>query len=256
LVAHYAYNLNVADYFTVARENFERAAKVDPDDVRPPWFWAVHLVQSANVEVGMNKMMEVAKRKAPNQFPTSFWEDYAMCANLAEMPAHTLMALDFAERISGRLTKFAADLRRMSKARMKRPVPQKTYEPRDSWTMTQEKDAKRFTNWPFGFSLVCPDKWLVDLGPVQKRKVKAFIHPSTLSTIQVVAKLEGKSKLAAGAAVPERRVGSPRGTAHRCGGAVPRPSSKQSAKTFSGCGDVPYSAKRAGESLPKIQKRR
>jgi tetratricopeptide (TPR) repeat protein len=171
LIAHYAYNLDLTEFFGYAKKAYEKASELDPSDIRPRWFMGVLLVQSRLIIRGMETILEIARKQPYNTYPASFWEDYAYCSYLAGMPANALMGADRAEKISGRLFEQFFLIRILE--HMKKPSTEISYEAKDIWRAKKDDKNMIFINRMFGYSIACPGDWKVNPAGVGQRKGKA-----------------------------------------------------------------------------------
>ncbi len=99
LVAHYAYNVDVADSHDKAVFAFEAAQKLTPTDMRTTWFHADLLCQTKETEAGARKFLDLESTHPWDQLPSAFWGDYMYCATVTNMPAHVLRAASYLEKL-------------------------------------------------------------------------------------------------------------------------------------------------------------
>jgi len=161
LTAHYAYNLDMKEYFDVAAESLLKARKALPGDCRPLWFLGNHYTKAADPEKGV-PLFKQAVQECGDNLPLSFWEDYGYAAVLAAMPATGNFALDQVKlRNAGVLTEKVKAVEEGVKRRLVSPVPGKDYEPADIWRFEKMNGTVRFVNGMYGFKVDIPGNWRV-----------------------------------------------------------------------------------------------
>ena len=94
LVAHLAYNLDIEEAYDPALNLLQPQAK---EDFRAAWFLGIHQCQSSSYIDGMQQFLRVEASNA--SLPGAFWQDYAYCAGLTDMPVHAVRAYDNARKI-------------------------------------------------------------------------------------------------------------------------------------------------------------
>src|SRR5260370_40095200 len=67
------------------------------EDFRAAWFLGIHQCQSNNPVGGMQQLLRV--ETSSTSLPGAFWQDYANCAGVANMPVHAVRAYDNARKI-------------------------------------------------------------------------------------------------------------------------------------------------------------
>jgi hypothetical protein len=161
LTAHYAYNLDMKEYFEVAVESLQKAREALPADCRPLWYLGNHYSKAADAEKGM-PLLKQAVNQCGDSLPLSFWEDYAYASVLAAMPATGYYALDQVKsRNAGVLTERVKAVEEGVKSRLVASDPRKEYEPRDTWHFGEADGNVRFVNWMYGFMIDIPGEWRV-----------------------------------------------------------------------------------------------
>lgn len=93
LVAHLAYNLEIEEGDGLALDLLEARAN---DDLRASWFLGIHQCQSNAPIAGMQRLLQIETSNTP--VPRAFWEDYATCATITNMPIHAVRAYDKAQK--------------------------------------------------------------------------------------------------------------------------------------------------------------
>jgi hypothetical protein len=196
LVAHFAYQLDLKDYKELALSDFNKAALIDSNDIRPDWFSGVHLVKLGKIKDGMEKLLSISKSKPFDQLPGTFWEDFSYCALISSMPSHALMGLEYANKIEGKQSEMDQLIGPIVKNRFKQPpADDQTINKDEVWDYIQNSDLVTFTNRLFDFSLQVPMNWRIGLGDYQKNSNAIMLNPpaktglsgSVNSTIMILA---------------------------------------------------------------------
>ena len=157
LAAHYAYNVDVNSANDIVRTSVLRAHALAPDDVRISWFRDIHLCQANFVNLAMADFLQIESSPAAPQLPASFWEDYALCANLANMPAHVLRAASrVAEGERSEITKLL--IARAEKSFIT-PDPQSSYKPEQVWASAQSDAGPRYMSSMCGMDFLAKASW-------------------------------------------------------------------------------------------------
>jgi hypothetical protein len=167
LVAHYAYNVDVADTFDVALNSLANAQKLAPEDYRPEWFLGVHRCQGNLVKQGMEELLAIEGTQVWQQLPTSFWDDYLNCALTANMPAHALRAGDHAAKLKAPPPADRDALLEIARKRFIAPDLVATYSSRDIWSAENVESQMLFTNTMFGLSFSSPGNWKANIADVK-----------------------------------------------------------------------------------------
>ena len=175
LVAHLAYNVDVADTYEVAVESFEKASKLAPADYRPEWFLASQRCQSNEFKTGMEQMLALEARNPWQKLPVDFWDDYINCSTMSLMPAHTLRAIDHAVHLGGDSSgyKSAIDI---AQNRYKSTDASSTYAAHDAWQATQGERDVLFTSQVCGLGFSAHSDWHMDIRDVAKGTCVSMIE--------------------------------------------------------------------------------
>lgn len=161
LTAHYAYNLDLQDKFSVAVDALGEARKALPADCRPLWFLGNHYAKGADAGKGM-PLLKQAAQECGERLPRSFWEDYAYAAVLAAMPATGTYALDQVKaRNGGVITEKMKAVEEGVTRRLARPVPGKKYKPDDIWQSDPGHGMTRLVNYMYGLMVTLPGDWRI-----------------------------------------------------------------------------------------------
>jgi len=89
LVAHLAYNVDIESAYDPAMKLLEPLAG---RDFRAAWFFAMQRCQSNDTVGGMQLLLKV--EASSEKLPRDFWQDYANCSSVTNMPVHTVRAYD------------------------------------------------------------------------------------------------------------------------------------------------------------------
>lgn len=178
LVAHYAYNLDLKEYYQLAVNSFQQAAAIDPTDYRVNWYWGAHLVKSNVIKEGMEKLLSVINTENHSGLSFSFWEDFAYCSLIASMPSHVLLGVERAKQIKTKKSKEIINyLAQYASEQLKKPPQDQPLEPEQIWTGFQDTDTIKYRNRMFGFSLQVPAGWLAQTTGCQNNSAAIFIKP-------------------------------------------------------------------------------
>ncbi len=183
LVAHYAYNLDLKEYYDLAVSSFQQAAAIDPTDHRVNWYYGVHLVKAGQIKVGMEKLLSIIATEPHSQLSFSFWEDFAYCSLVASMPAHVLFGVDQASKIKNKKPTMITTLAQLAHDKLKEPPRDSQLEPDQVWASFKDADIIKFRNRMFGFNLQVPSHWLVQPVGTRNNSVALFIKPPSKTVL-------------------------------------------------------------------------
>jgi hypothetical protein len=167
LVAHLAYNVDVAEAYQAAVDSLERAQKLAPDDYRTAWFLGLHHCQSDQIKVGMAQLLAVESQIPWQQLPVDFWNDYISCSTISMMPAHTLRAVDRAVHLGASPASYYS-LVDTAQKRYKSTDSVTTYSAHETWQATHEGKVVHFTSQLCGMAFSAHENWHMDIGDVSK----------------------------------------------------------------------------------------
>jgi hypothetical protein len=167
VIAHYAYNVDVDKSYDTAETAFAQAEKQVPGDVRAPWFHADFICQTDKPVAGAQEFLSVEGAHAWNELPAAFWQNYAACATVTDMPAHALRATGYMSKLNAGDAAdrvFYADLARKSYG----PVDlTKTYAAGDAWYGANLGANTRLTSTACGVSVTVHGAWPVDRAGIE-----------------------------------------------------------------------------------------
>jgi hypothetical protein len=199
LVARFAYNLDVDGSFDAAIGALGQAEKLSPSDVRAPWFRSTLQCQTMELKTGADGFLAMESSHVWNSLPADFWYDYINCATIANLPAHTLRAIDHYEKLyPGEPSDWSTAVD-IAHNRVLPFDPQKDYETKDSWNVDQEGNDTVLTSTLCGIRLRVHDHWQVGrldvthgscvaiftTGPYEA--VTRTMHPSVMVLVQQAA---------------------------------------------------------------------
>jgi hypothetical protein len=172
LVAHLAYNLDVKDSYEPAQALLKAVAAEAPQDYRPDWFLGMHQCQSNDTARGMERLLHV--EATHTDLPGDFWDNYALCADLTNMPAHALYAYDIARRL-GTESADAKVIAPTIRSRIKPSSTSGTYPSHTAWQATQTGDLVHFTSTVCGEAFDSRADSPIDIADVAKGTCVATI---------------------------------------------------------------------------------
>lgn len=167
LVAHYAYNLDLQEYWDSAEARLMKAGDIMKDDFRPDWFLALHYVQSQEVQEGMNLFLEITReRDIENGL---FWEDYALSAYFSQMLQNVVMGLDKAKAIHGKDSQYEKLFGRKIRKKIVVPGKNSRIGAEELWTSRKSDSLIDFVSFPLGYRVSIPGHWKVSPSSYQNK---------------------------------------------------------------------------------------
>jgi len=200
-VASYLYNLNEEDYFDSAVVSYNAAIKADSIDYRGYWFLGYHHVLSTVTDKGIEELFK-AESRLPSDQPSDFWENYAHATALANMPSHSIFAMDRVRNISGREGNFETQLEKSVRNRIININPDSSHSWKDIWYGLPSNEEVAFVCRPLGIELLIDTAWGVNFYNYEKHTSAIIITPSSLKngkgreikyTIAMVVKVASES---------------------------------------------------------------
>jgi len=168
LVAHYAHNLDVPGAGELVVNSLQNAHKLSSGDYRPQWFLGNQQCQGSSVKDGMGEFLAVENRFAWDRLPLDFWDDYLFCANIANMPAHTLRAGDHLQKLNAPHSVTRDFLLETARKRFKPADLEVTYSGKEVWEAEEGSDHPVFKSTMCGFSFSPLADWKLRRLEVQK----------------------------------------------------------------------------------------
>jgi hypothetical protein len=140
LVAHLAYNLDIEEAYDPAMKLLQAQAN---EDFRAAWFLGMLQCQSNDPVGGMRQLLRVETSSIP--LPRAFWEDYANCAGVANMPVHAIRAYDNARKIPDG-PPVDDQLEQLARNRIGPSSPTAKYQKNLAWSAEEIAGKVRFTS--------------------------------------------------------------------------------------------------------------
>jgi tetratricopeptide (TPR) repeat protein len=108
-ISHYLYNLDKTEYHKNAIENFGFAVANNQKEYRAYWFLGFHYSLSNNPNEAIRNLL-AAKDLLPKDEPIDFWENFAFATAIANMPSHSIYAMDKVRTLKGEMGYFESQL--------------------------------------------------------------------------------------------------------------------------------------------------
>ena len=162
LIARYAYNLDVAGSYESSIATLAEAAKLDPADVRGPWFHATLLCQMDKPKAGADEFLAIESSHRWEGLPPAFWMDYMECSSVTNMPAHVLRASDHLAKLPAPASEERAFLTGVAQKRFDPFDPKKDYAPKEAWDATNPGKDITFTSTSCGLRMHVQSDWGID----------------------------------------------------------------------------------------------
>ena len=162
LVARYGYNVDVKDTYEASIGALTEAAKLDPADVRAPWFRATLQCQTDQMKAGAETFLALEGNHPWEGMPAAFWMDYMECATVSGMPAHVLRAGDHLEKMHASDMQERDFLTGVAHKRFDPFDPKKKYDPKAAWQGEKTDNGILFTSTSCGLRMQAQGDWAVD----------------------------------------------------------------------------------------------
>jgi hypothetical protein len=198
-ISHYLYNLNEEEYFEIAESHYRKSIEIAPSDFRPAWFLANHY-SLANNQVKSIEFFLKAQNILPKDEPADFWNEYALATAIANMPSHSIFAMDKARKILKEPGYFETQV---GQSIHKRIIPVKsdsTYNFKNIWFYSKG-DLITFICRPLGLKLLVDSTWQISFYDYEKNQSVVTIVPPAIKnkngraityTIAIIIKVEQK----------------------------------------------------------------
>lgn len=174
LVASYSYNLDVEGSHDIAIQLLDQAQKLASEDFRAPWFRATLQCQTNEMKAGADGFLAIEAGRAWDRLPAAFWEDYTNCATVSNMPAHTLRAISYLEKLRAPNSAGFDTAADIAHHRIVPFDPKKEYEPKEVWRATDTESDPLFTSTTCGLRLRVHGNWTINQLEVQKGTCVAY----------------------------------------------------------------------------------
>jgi hypothetical protein len=140
LVAHLACNLGIKEAYDPALYLLQSQASTD---LRAAWFLGIHLCQSNNPVAGMQLLLRV--ETSSTSLPGAFWQGYATCAALTNMPMHAVRAYDNAHKAAGG-SPIDEQLEQIARGKIKPGSLTESYPAKQAWYPERTGSGNRVTS--------------------------------------------------------------------------------------------------------------
>lgn len=141
---------------------FDAVEKLNPADIRAPWFRAALLCQTTQPTPGADAFLALEAAHPSTTFPAAFWLDYMECATVTGMPAHILRADTHLQQLHTPASPERTLLLNTAHQRMTPFDPTRTYAPTDAWKVVTTGDTTSFTSTVCGLQLTVPGYWKIN----------------------------------------------------------------------------------------------
>jgi hypothetical protein len=198
-ISHYLYNLNEEDYNDSAIIYYNRAHILDPKDFRPFWFKGNHYALSNNQQESVKNFLD-AQSILPKIVPADFWNEFAYATALANMPSHSIYAMDKAKEVLKEPGYFEVQLGETVRKRIVPVNRDSSYSYNQIWAASVS-DYITFICRPLGLKIIVDSTWNINLYPYQKYQSIVTIVPPAIKnksgreityTIALIIKSERK----------------------------------------------------------------
>jgi hypothetical protein len=179
-LSHYMYNLEADKYYQIAVGHYTDAAKSAPKDYRTGWFLANHYATSNNPMLAVTTFKKTEKL-LPAKPSADFWEEYAYCTALANMPSHSLYAMSKSQEITGKQGNMEKQLGMIVQKNIQMLDRNKEYEATDIWDATEGQPAN-FTCRPLGLSVAIDSTWGINIPGYQNRSGAFIVFPPKIKS--------------------------------------------------------------------------
>jgi hypothetical protein len=169
LVGHLAYNLGIDEDYRSSLNFLQLQAA---EDYRAAWFLGMQQCQSGDPVRGMQRLLRI--ENTATALPGTFWDDYATCAGIANMPVHAVRAYDIERKVT-QTVPTDEQLEQSARDRIKPGSVITTYPSKQAWINEKAPDGNRLT------SNVCGESFIVK--PTFHLNVADVVHGTCIVTI-------------------------------------------------------------------------
>jgi hypothetical protein len=177
-ISHYLYNLDDSSSYKNAVNNYSLAIRSNPKDFRCYWFIGYHFSLS-NVPTEAIGNFITAEKLLPNDHPADFWNDYAWATAVANMPSHSIYAMDKARAIIGKEGSFESQLGPNIRNRIQAVQKDASYKKEEIWTGARDGLITLICR-PLGIKVLVDSAWNLSIHDYQKRQTAVIINPAPL----------------------------------------------------------------------------
>ena len=178
-ISHFLYNLHESDYYESAIKHYQKAIDLAPNDYRPLWFIANHYALS-NVQDKSIEYFLKSQKLLPEDKPVAFWEEYTFATALANMPSHSIFAMDKVKSILGKPGYFEEQLGQSIYSRIVPVKSDSVYSYMDIWSASKG-DLVSFVSRPFGLKLLIDSTWQINFYDYQNHQGVVTIVPPAIT---------------------------------------------------------------------------
>jgi hypothetical protein len=162
LVARYAYNVDVPGSYEKSIAALTQAEKLDPVDIRAPWFHATLECQTTEPKAGAEGLLAIESSHPWESLPAAFWADYMECASVTNMPAHVLRAEGHLEKLHAPHSDERDFLTSVTQKRFDAFDPEKDYAPKEVWQGDSVGNDLALTSTSCGVRMHVHGDWTID----------------------------------------------------------------------------------------------
>ncbi|MDR0517679.1 MAG: hypothetical protein LBH25_11605 [Fibromonadaceae bacterium] len=179
-IAHYLFNMNDTAYHSIAAKNYNEAIKSNSKDYRAYWFLAYHYALSNRPILAIDNFKK-AEKLLPSKQSADFWNDYALAASVANMPSHSIYAMDKVKSISGKEGSFQRQLGETVYRRIDSVDKKQSYVAKDIWAVSQDDKKIILTSKPLGIKVLLDSTWDLSLiSDYQKNATAIAVKPPAI----------------------------------------------------------------------------
>jgi hypothetical protein len=179
-IAHYLFNMEDDEYYYIAVNNYKEAMKKNPKDYRAFWFLASHYIHSGESILAIENFKK-AEKLLPSKQSSDFWNDYAYIAAQANMPTHSIYAMDKVKGITGEDGIFQQRLGETIYQRIISVDKEQFYEWDDIWIYPEIQDKRLFISRPLGIKVQLDTAWNVNITNYKDKQTGFIIYPPTIA---------------------------------------------------------------------------
>jgi tetratricopeptide (TPR) repeat protein len=175
-ISHYLYNLDKTDFHQKVIDNFSKAIAAKPKDYRAYWFLGFHFSLSNNPNEAITNFL-TAQKNLPKDEPSEFWENYAFASALANMPSHSIFAMDRVKELTRSEGYFEKQLGETIRNRIKEIDKNQNYDKEELWSAKSEKMIT-FLSRPLGLKLLVDSTWNLSVYDYNKGQSAFILKPT------------------------------------------------------------------------------
>jgi hypothetical protein len=178
LTAHFLYNLDDTAYFEVAITHFKKALSLNTGDGRAMWAMAKHQALSGRIIDGW-QWMEKASLALSMEDQKDFWNDYAMIAAMANMPAHSIKGMEEYKKMNHRPSYFESKMGNAIRARIVPVNKDSIYAKEQIWFLHRSGANDEYTCNPEGIRFMVDSTCKVIVHDYQQKQNALILQPAS-----------------------------------------------------------------------------